>query len=189
MMLVLLCRSILTSVGPATGHVTKGNTACANGDNADDCSALVALWAATDKVLPWADGSSLCTWMSMEPSSPAISCDKHTKRVTEVYLSDNGLTGSIPPELGKLSSLQTLHLEDNGLTGSIPPELGNLSSLWGLYFNANGLTGLVPTQLCPLINGSKTLEYCYLEDNSFQCPLPGCVKGASGHGGCGATCN
>ena len=56
------------------------------------------------------------------------------------------------------------------------------------YLNANGLTGLVPTQLCSLINASKTLEYCYLEDNPFQCPLPGCAKGAAGHGGCGATC-
>ena len=35
----------------------------------------------------------------------------------------------IPPELGRLSSLELLNLAGNDLTGEIPAELGNLSSL------------------------------------------------------------
>jgi hypothetical protein len=37
--------------------------------------------------------------------------------------------GEIPMELGKLNQLQALNLQNNTLTGSIPPSLGNLSSL------------------------------------------------------------
>jgi len=41
----------------------------------------------------------------------------------------NQLTGSIPSEIGMLSSLTTLELQNNHLTGSIPSEIGMLSSL------------------------------------------------------------
>ena len=44
-------------------------------------------------------------------------------RVTELNLSSNDLTGTIPPVLGNLSNLQNLHLGDNQLTGCVPPAL------------------------------------------------------------------
>ena len=47
--------------------------------------------------------------------------------VTGLYISNNHLTGSIPPELGNLVSLRIAELEMNRLTGSIPQELGNLT--------------------------------------------------------------
>ena len=52
--------------------------------------------------------------------------------------------GSLPPELGNLSSLKRLNLVDNQLTGSLPPELGNLSALEGLWLSGNQLTTLPP---------------------------------------------
>ena len=48
---------------------------------------------------------------------------------TELDLSNSGLTGEIPPEIGNLINLSYLNLEDNQLTGSIPPEIGNLTKL------------------------------------------------------------
>jgi Leucine-rich repeat (LRR) protein len=39
------------------------------------------------------------------------------------------LSGSIPPELGKLTNVVNLYLTNNQLSGSIPPELGNLTNL------------------------------------------------------------
>ena len=53
-------------------------------------------------------------------------------RVTTLDLSDNQLSGSIPAQLGNLSSLESLYLSFNQLSGSIPKELGNLSSLESL---------------------------------------------------------
>ena len=44
-------------------------------------------------------------------------------------LSNSGLTGSIPPEIGNLTNLTVLSLRYNQLTGSIPPEIGNLTNL------------------------------------------------------------
>jgi Leucine-rich repeat (LRR) protein len=67
-------------------------------------------------------------------------------------LSSNQLSGSIPPELGNLSSLQSLFLSSNRLSGSIPPELGDLSSLLVLRLNHNHLTGDVPASFVNLVN-------------------------------------
>jgi hypothetical protein len=62
------------------------------------------------------------------------------------------LTGSIPPELGRLSNLGFLGLYNNQLTGSIPPELGNLSRLAGFLLDNNQLTGSIPPELGNLSN-------------------------------------
>ena len=48
-----------------------------------------------------------------------------------------GLEGSIPDELGKLTSLRVLQLQGNRLTGSIPDELGDLTALRTLWLQGN----------------------------------------------------
>ncbi|CAM9480668.1 unnamed protein product, partial [Chrysoparadoxa australica] len=52
-----------------------------------------------------------------------------------LFLTSRALTssGSIPPQLGQLSSLKRLDLSRNKLSGSIPPELGRLSNLKVLH--------------------------------------------------------
>jgi len=47
-----------------------------------------------------------------------------------LILSNNQLTGSIPPELGSFIYLQYLLLNNNQLNGSLPIELMNLTSLY-----------------------------------------------------------
>ena len=42
---------------------------------------------------------------------------------------NNAISGSIPPELGKLEMLQTLDLSNNSFTGTIPSSLGDLKIL------------------------------------------------------------
>ena len=42
----------------------------------------------------------------------------------KLYLEDNSLSGSVPSELGALSSVQYLHLNGNSLVGSLPTEIG-----------------------------------------------------------------
>ena len=51
----------------------------------------------------------------------------------ELWLRNNNLTGSIPPEIGNMKQLTVLSLSFNGLTGEIPKEIGNLSQLLWLY--------------------------------------------------------
>ncbi len=74
------------------------------------------------------------------------------RTVEFLSFSDNGVTGSIPPELGDLGNLKTLSIDSNELTGSIPPELGNLNNLEGLYLSGNDLTGSIPPELGGLGN-------------------------------------
>ena len=69
------------------------------------------------------------------------------RRVTKVLLSNENLSGSIPPELGALSELTHLNLSSNSLTGDIPRELGGLSNLQEIRLSGNSLTGCIPVAL------------------------------------------
>ncbi|MEN8249449.1 MAG: gliding motility-associated C-terminal domain-containing protein [Bacteroidota bacterium] len=67
--------------------------------------------------------------------------------LTSLSLTGNQLSGSIPPELGALANLSSLNLNDNQLSGSIPPELGNLTGLMTLSLSINQLIGSIPEEL------------------------------------------
>ena len=81
--------------------------------------------------------------------------------LVSLYLDNNNLTGSIPPQLGQMSNLELLHLYSNKLSGSIPAELGQLSSLVHLALSDNNLSGTVPPELGALGN----LRNLYLSSN------------------------
>ena len=65
-------------------------------------------------------------------------------RVTEISLY-NGMSGTLPSELGSLSKLQYLNLNANALSGALPSELGSLSNLQSIYLGGNDLNGTLPT--------------------------------------------
>ena len=100
-------------------------------------------------------------WLSEAPLSEwyGVATDG-SGRVTRLSLSENQLSGAIPPELGRLSNLQTLDLGGNKLTGRIPAELSNLASLQYLYLDNNQLTGTIPQSFLSL-----TLETFYFDGN------------------------
>ena len=52
---------------------------------------------------------------------------------------NNNLTGTLPPELGNLSQLQSLWLQDNALTGMLPRSLMQLTNLAHLRFGGQDL--------------------------------------------------
>jgi Leucine-rich repeat (LRR) protein len=100
-----------------------------------------------------------CDWFG-------ITCTNDS--VTLISLSSNGLSGSIPSELGNLTNLTRLYLIANNLSGSIPPELGNLTKLTWLFLNSNSLSGSIPSELDNLSN----LERLYLNANSLSGSIP-----------------
>ncbi|XP_052177861.1 probable leucine-rich repeat receptor-like serine/threonine-protein kinase At3g14840 isoform X2 [Diospyros lotus] len=84
----------------------------------------------------------------------------------------NKLTGSIPKELGNISTLANLALESNQLSGAIPPEIGNLSHLEKLHLSSNNFTGELPRELAKLTN----LKDFRISDNNFTGKIPDFIQ-------------
>ena len=72
--------------------------------------------------------------------------------LTDLELSGNYLTGTIPVSLARLPRLQFLELYYNELEGGVPAELGNLTELTDIDLSENRLTGAIPESLCALRN-------------------------------------
>ena len=97
-------------------------------------------------------------------------------RVTKVELSSEGLSGSVPPELGSLFGLTHLDLSMNALTGSIPAELGLLANLQVIRLSGNSLTGCTPVGLQGVTaNDLSSLNLLYCAP-----PAPGNLTGTLG---------
>ncbi len=123
--------------------VISGNRSLkAQAVNETDSLALVALYNATGGA-NWTDNTNWLTGRVSSWYGISVIAD----RVTEVQLQDNGLTGTIPADLGGLTALTVLYLFDNTLSGTIPAELGSLSNLEYLYLNSNSLSGTIPVEL------------------------------------------
>ena len=113
------------------------------------CCPWVALYNATggenwDVNYNWLSDAPLGEWHGVTTNDDG--------RVIALGLGDKGLSGEIPPELGSLSNLTTLHLYGNELSGEIPPELGSLSNLTELWLMENELSGEIPAELGNLSN-------------------------------------
>ena len=108
----------------------------------------------------WTTGAQIGDWHGVITGASG--------RVVAISLGQNGLTGSIPPELGYLSDLEGLLLQGNNLDGPIPTELGNLAGLERLFLSQNNLTGPIPTELGSL-DGLLQLA---LADNDLTGPVP-----------------
>ena len=109
-----------------------------------DREALIAFYHATGGP-QWTGNEN---WLTDQPLGEWYGVRTNSQgHVAELILTNNNLTGTLPPELGTLSDLRYLDFYGNNLTGPIPPELGNLSRLLGLAILYNNLTGPIPPEL------------------------------------------
>ena len=75
-----------------------------------------------------------------------------------------------------MTNLIDLSLSNNQLTGSIPPEIGNLTNLYRLYLDNNQLTGEIPERICDLnINWGNSYHF-RIYNNQLCPPYPSCVE-------------
>ena len=166
---------VTTYTDGETGEFTliiSGLPAAAAPGPSSDRAALVALYNATD-------GDNWTTkhnWLSDEPLGEwqGVTTDDDG-RVTQIRLGDNNLVGSIPSDLGDLSSLEILALQDNQLSGEIPVESGNLSNLTELWAWSNQLSGEIPSELSSLPN----LQHLSLSDNRLSGEIPAALGNLS----------
>ncbi|PSS19857.1 Receptor protein kinase [Actinidia chinensis var. chinensis] len=66
---------------------------------------------------------------------------------SELSLSNNKITGKIPPSIGNLLNLVSLALDVNQFTGTIPEQIFNLNILSKINISANNITGEIPTSI------------------------------------------
>ena len=141
----------------------EGEYPTAEGGLVDDCAALLS-------ALPILTGSGNLDWSVDIPVTrwSGVIAGGDPVRVVALNLTTGGLSGEIPPELGDLSALQSLHLYGNDLTGEIPPELGRLGSLTILDLGGNRLTGEIP----PEVGDMSALTWMDLSFNKLSGPVP-----------------
>ena len=87
----------------------------------------------------WLSEAPLGTWFGVETDVDG--------RVESLDLRSNGLSGTLPPEIGDLTELRVLYLHYNRLSGTIPPEIGNLTQLRDLQLYQNDFSGTIPPVL------------------------------------------
>ena len=129
-----------------------------------DRDILVLLYEATDGP-NWAYNEN---WLTDAPLGEWHGVDVDGEgAVIGLTLTENGLTGTIPPEIGKLSNLTHLELWTNNLSGPIPPALGILSSLRVLGLDFNELTSIPPE-----LGNLTHLEHLSLQVNDLTGSIP-----------------
>ena len=128
-----------------------------------DCTLLLTVRdsLAGDAPLNWRRDVPVDDWQG-------VAVDRSRGRVTALDLTQMGLNGRIPAELGQLAGLASLRLGRNRLAGDIPPELGNLADLRMLALGGNLLAGSVPPELGKL----SRLTDLWLSGNRLSGPAP-----------------
>ena len=115
-------------------------------------------------IFPFTTDDQLCTY-------PGVSCDDNLA-VVAIDWSDQHLQGTIPSSLGYLQHLERLDLSNNELTGLVPPEL-QFAPLISLDITDNHLTGIIPDVVCESIIAGKSLNGMNVDDtcNQIACPV------------------
>ena len=97
-----------------------------------------------------------------------VTSDSSKTYVRKLSLHDNALRGTIPAQIGQLTSLTNFGLQKNALSGTIPTQIGQLTSLTDLYLHNNALSGAIPTQIQDL----TSLTTFYLFKNTLSGSIP-----------------
>ncbi|XP_017439432.2 receptor-like protein EIX2 isoform X2 [Vigna angularis] len=88
--------------------------------------------------------------------------------VRMIDLSSNKLSGTVPPEISKLSALRFLNLSRNILSGEIPKDMGKMKLLESLDLSLNHISGEIPQSLSDL----SFLSFLNLSYNSLSGRIP-----------------
>ena len=154
--------------GGGYDNVSVSSVTATEADNDNDAdaerAALVAIYDATDGD-NWTNNTN---WKSQEPVREWHGVTVENGAVTDLNLEENNLTGTLPPEIGDLTSLEGLRLENNSLSGAIPTEIGSMTSLKWLILKNNSLSGAIPTEIGNLTN----LRQLHFDDNSLSGVIP-----------------
>ncbi|XP_026664102.2 probable LRR receptor-like serine/threonine-protein kinase At1g06840 isoform X2 [Phoenix dactylifera] len=80
----------------------------------------------------------------------------------------NNISGSIPREIGNITSLKLLLLNGNQLSGSLPEDIGYLSNLDRLQIDVNQISGPIPKSFANL----SRVKHLHMNNNSLSGQIP-----------------
>ncbi|THU49668.1 hypothetical protein C4D60_Mb06t11960 [Musa balbisiana] len=128
---------------------------------------VLATALGADKALDWSASADPCTaWAG-------VACSDG--RVTAIQVGNRSLAGSLPADVGNLTSLVRLELQNNRLTGPLP-SLAGLASLQVLLFHGNLFSSIPPD----FFSGLSSLQAVFLDDNPLAAwPLPASLSDAA----------
>jgi len=154
-----------------------------------ECSMIIKDYKGGDLCCNRNDGTQVCADESkVEIEDPDICLTpeiygtipvgfSNTPYLRVLELSNNALTGNIPPEIGALSRLEVLDLTNNTLTGSIPSALGALADATVLLRGNEMIRGqstntkIAPLSVCSNMHGLDLLDdptWCPPERNLLR---------------------
>ncbi|CAB9509896.1 LRR receptor-like serine threonine-protein kinase [Seminavis robusta] len=142
-------------------YATGGETSWKSTENWLSYKFNETYWYSNHILEKWVD------WHDLLYTSKLFEETSH--QLNHLWLVNNSLEGTIPPEMSLLTSLRTIDLSANPrLRGPIPSEIGNLHRLEILMFSENIMTGELPTELGQL---TKLLSL-KTENNTFHGTIP-----------------
>jgi len=110
----------------------------------------------------WLNYTDVCDWYGVSCSNDGV--------VTSIDLAENGLNGTLPGNgvWDRLSNIDTLYLEGNDIIGSLPSDLGELTSLTFLDLSYNNFENSIPSEFGSL----SSLVFLDLSYNQLTGSLP-----------------
>uniref|UniRef100_A0A0E0KNA4 non-specific serine/threonine protein kinase n=1 Tax=Oryza punctata TaxID=4537 RepID=A0A0E0KNA4_ORYPU len=106
--------------------------------------------------------------LQMNSLSGPIPAFENVTALNFLCLTDNSLSGNIPPSIGNISSLSSILLSQNKLAGLIPMTLSHIPKLIELDLSYNSLDGFVPLSLYNM----SSLTYFSLGNNRLVGQIP-----------------
>ncbi len=88
-------------------------------------------------------------------------------KLSIVYLSESGLSGTLPDVFDAWPDLYMFYVTKNNLTGEIPASLSKRSKLYEANFSQNGFSGTLPT-----LDSCKELKNIGFENNRLEGSVP-----------------
>ena len=139
---------------------------------AEDCRTLLEI---KDVIA----GDGFLNWTGDRPISEWDGIAVEDERVRALEIMGMSRRGSVPPRIGELTELRTLHVTYSELVGEIPAELGNLSKLEILYIGEFLGRNPIPRRIPPELGSLSNLRELGLSGNRLVGEIPAELGGLS----------